>query len=253
MKYIFGNWKMNGLGKEAFLLAQGVAMSPVPENAKAAIFPPFTSLHIAREQLKGSKIHLGAQDCSAEKSGAYTGDISAAMLKDTGCEYVLVGHSERRTLHGEKDDMIRRKALAAIAAGLKPVICVGENLAERESGNYLQIITNQAKNSLPSLTHSHDFLIAYEPVWAIGSGKTPTIAEISEVHKTIASLLYHDTSVSGHSVQTAVLYGGSVKAANAGEIMETQGVDGVLVGGASLNADEFGKIIAEMGNLCTQY
>lgn len=244
MKYVLGNWKMNGSANEATALARAAAAVPPQKTVKIALFPPFTTLHLARQVLHGSQVSLGAQDCNPEKSGAFTGDISADMLKEAGCGYVIVGHSERRTLHGETDELVKRKAVAAIAAGLIPVICVGENLAERESGNYLKIIDNQVKNSLPSLTHSEKFLIAYEPVWAIGSGKTPTPSQIAEVHKTIASLLNHDTSVADNSsVRTAIMYGGSVKAANAREIMGCDCVDGVLVGGASLKADEFTKII----------
>ena len=166
------------------------------------------------------------------------------MLKDCGCKYVLAGHSERRSLHQETDEAVRNKAISAIKAGLIPVICVGEGLAERESGKYLQVITRQVEQSVPSLTCSGSYLIAYEPVWAIGSGKIPTLPEISEVHKTIASLLYHDTSVAGKVAGLPpILYGGSVKAANARAIMATEGVDGVLVGGASLKTEEFGLII----------
>lgn len=243
MKYILGNWKMNGLCEETAVLAHEIALQPVHQSTNVIIFPPFTSIHIAKKELSGSKIALGAQDVSPEREGAFTGDISASMLKESGCKYVLVGHSERRLLHGENNEIVRKKATGAIANGLKPVICVGENLAERESGNYLQIIRDQVTHSLPSLTHSDSYLIAYEPVWAIGSGKTPTIRQITEVHKTIASLLYRDKSVAGETAITPILYGGSVKATNAREILSSEGVDGVLVGGASLKADEFCKII----------
>lgn len=238
MKYIFGNWKMNGF-TEAAALSRSLASKPIPPSATVAIFPPFVSLQTAAKELSGSKIKLGAQDVSAEKSGAFTGDISAEMLKNLGCDYVIVGHSERRALHGESDALVKSKATAAIAAGLKPVICVGESIKERDSGKYLEVITRQIKDSVPSV-NSDSYIIAYEPIWAIGSGKTPSCAQITEVHKTIASLLYRDT-------RAAILYGGSVKASNASEILKSDGVDGVLVGGASLSADEFGKII-EAGN-----
>ncbi len=247
MKYVFGNWKMNGIHEEAVALAKAVGTTKPQKYTQVAIFPPFINLHLVKKALSRSSIALGAQDCSPEENGAFTGDISAGMLKDAGCKYVLVGHSERRTLHGESDETVRNKAIAAIKARLVPVICVGENLAERESGKYLQVITRQVEQSVPSLTNPSSYLIAYEPVWAIGSGKTPILAEISEAHKTIASLLYHDTSKADK--KTAILYGGSVKANNACEIMATEGVDGVLVGGASLKADEFGKIIEAAGSI----
>lgn len=244
MKVILGNWKMNGGHNEASALARAVAAFALPVSAEVAVFPPFTNLDIVSKELSGTKIKLGAQDCSQEPAGAFTGEISADMLKECGCTYVIIGHSERRARHGESDNIVKNKALSAIKSGLKPVICVGENLEERESGRYLQVITSQVRNSLPSLVHSDGYLIAYEPVWAIGTGKIATLPEITEVHKTIASLLYRDTSVAGNNtVKTAILYGGSVKASNAREIMSGDGVDGVLVGGASLNASEFGRII----------
>jgi triosephosphate isomerase len=161
------------------------------------------------------------------------------MLKEVSCGYVIVGHSERRALHGETDAQVRAKAEAAIAAGLIPVICVGENLGDRESGNHLNVITYQVGNSLPKAAAS-GFIVAYEPVWAIGSGKTPTPEQISEAHKTIASVLSYATS----GAALGVVYGGSVKVANAREILKTPGVSGVLVGGASLKAEEFSAIIA---------
>ncbi|HEU5046385.1 MAG TPA: triose-phosphate isomerase [Rickettsiales bacterium] len=249
MKYILGNWKMNATHAEAAVLARTLAALPVPGNVKTALFPPFTSLHIVAEAASGSALGLGAQDCSIEEKGAFTGEISASMLKDSGCNYVIVGHSERRTLHGETSATVKRKAEAAIRAGLVPVICVGEHSAERESGNYLQVISRQVEESLPALACDM-LVIAYEPVWAIGTGKIPSVSDITEVHKTIASLLYRATSVAVNApAKTAIVYGGSVKAANAREILAAEAVDGVLVGGASLNADEFGKIIESAGSL----
>ncbi len=235
---------MHGQKKQAIELTQAIVAFKIPENVKTAVFPPFTSLHIVASELIASKIALGAQDCSNEIGGAFTGDISTLMLAEAGCKYVIVGHSERRAQHNESSELVKHKAEAAISAGLIPVICVGENIGERESGTYLQAITKQTKDSLPSLAHSSKFIIAYEPVWAIGSGKTPSLAEITEVHKTIASLLSYDTSVAKHdAVKTAIVYGGSVKPENAREILASEGVDGVLVGGASLKAEEFCKII----------
>jgi triosephosphate isomerase len=238
-KYILGNWKMNGLRGQAAELAGKIAACPVPAGVEVVLFPPFTALGIAALQLAGKAVQLGAQDCSPETDGAFTGDISASMLKDAGCRYVILGHSERRTLHGETDALIKRKAGAALKAGLIPVICVGESLKERESGNYLKVVRAQVEKSLPEGA-TGGFLIAYEPVWAIGSGKTPTPAQISEVHKTIATVLSYATS----GAHTSIAYGGSVKAANAREILSCEGVDGVLVGGASLKAEEFCAIIA---------
>jgi len=233
---------MNGLRTDAVTLASAIAAQSVPEGVEVALFPPFTMLDTVALRLQSAGIGLGAQDCSAEAEGAFTGDISAGMLKDAGCKYVIVGHSERRMLHGETDELVKRKAQAAMKAGLVPVICVGESLAEREAGRHLQCVVAQVEKSLQTLVHSDAYLIAYEPVWAIGSGKTPTSAEITEMHKTIASRLTYATS----GARTAILYGGSVKAATAQGILASDGVDGVLVGGASLNAQEFGAIIASV-------
>ena len=244
MKYIFGNWKMHLTPQSAKALAGNLINLPDNTTVTTAVFPPFTLLHPIQGVIQHSSLKLGAQDCSPHAKGAFTGDISASMLSDAGCKYVLTGHSERRSVHKEDSQQVQAKAMAVIEQGLIPVICVGEDLTQRESGNYIEIITDQVKKSLPYLTHSNNYIIAYEPVWAIGTGKIPTLNEIEEVHKTIASLLYHDTSLAHNaSVKTAILYGGSVKASNAKEILSTQYVDGVLVGGASLDAEEFKAII----------
>jgi triosephosphate isomerase len=239
MKYILGNWKMNGTRAEARELARAVATCPVPGQTQVVLFPPSTLLSLVHRTLEDAPIALGAQDVSPEIDGAFTGEISAAMLKEVSCSYVLAGHSERRAGHGETDELVGRKAAAALKAGLIPVICVGESLTQRESGQYLGVIRSQVEKSLPKGTQG-GFIIAYEPVWAIGSGKTPTLAEIVEVHKTIASALSYATS----GAHLGIVYGGSVKAANAREILSGDGVDGVLVGGASLKANEFSAIIA---------
>lgn len=239
-RFIFGNWKMYGTQASAASLTGALTKLTPPEHVKVAIFPPFTLLAEAGKA-KGSRLAIGGQDCSERRAeGAYTGEISAAMLKEAGCAYVLVGHSERRQIHQESNALVKRKAEAAIEAGLVPVICVGESAEQRQSGKHLEIVANQVQQSLPSLAHSDKFLIAYEPVWAIGTGAVATLADIEEMHKTIASLLTYGTS----GARTAILYGGSVKAANAREILSAAGVDGVLVGGASLKADEFSAIIA---------
>lgn len=190
-----------------------------------------------------TSLALGAQDCSPEKQGAFTGDISALMLRDAGCRYVILGHSERRQLHGETSLLIQRKAIAALDAGLIPVICVGEQLRDRESGAYKDIILSQVRESMPENTPPTAVILAYEPVWAIGTGLTASPAQIEEVHKTIASSLTYGTS----GARAPILYGGSVKAAGAKEILNTPGVDGVLVGGASLKPEEFSAIIAASG------
>jgi triosephosphate isomerase len=238
MKYILGNWKMHGSRAQARELALAVAACPIPPQTRVALFPPFPLLSLVHRTLENAPVAVGGQDCSPEPQGAFTGDVSAAMLKEVSCSYVIVGHSERREGHGESDALVRRKAAAALTAGLIPVICVGENLEERESGRYLPVIMSQVEKSVPEAASG--FIIAYEPVWAIGSGRTPTLAQISEVHKTIASALSYATS----GALLGLVYGGSVKAANAREILSDDGVDGVLVGGASLKADEFSAIIA---------
>lgn len=229
-----------GTDKAQSLAAAMCALTP-PHEVKVAIFPAFVTIPAVAEVTGNSLIGLGAQDCSANAAdGAYTGEVSAAMLKDAGCDYVILGHSERRQYHGETNALIRRKAEAALAAGLTAVICVGESQAEREAGKHLTVISQQVNECLPSLAHNNSVIIAYEPVWAIGSGATPTLAEITEVHKTIASLLTYDTP----AARTAIVYGGSVKAANAKDILSANAVDGALVGGASLKPEEFSAIIS---------
>jgi triosephosphate isomerase len=238
-KYIFGNWKMNGLQAEAVKLADAIAAQTIPDNIEAVLFPPFISLFPVAQSLKSTSLKLGGQDCSLEERGAFTGDISAKMLKDVGCMYVILGHSERRVGHNESDVLVKSKAEAAIKEGLIPIICIGENIEERMEGKYLEYIESQVKHSVPVSAQPGSYILAYEPIWAIGSGKTPTIAEIVEVHKTIESVLSCATSSPG----TRVVYGGSVKTANAHAILTAEKVDGVLVGGASLDAKEFGSII----------
>jgi len=239
-KIILGNWKMCLLQQDAVALAKAVAACNAPAHAEIAVFPSAPFLLPVSAALQGSSVALGAQDCSPDAVGAFTGDVSAAMLRDAGCGYVIVGHSERRTLHQESSALVKAKAEAALQAGLTAVICVGESIEQRESGKYLAVIEAQITASLPALSGAGRIIVAYEPVWAIGSGRTPGIEEISEVHKTIASELTYATS----GARAAILYGGSVKAANAREIMAGECVDGVLVGGASLKADEFCAIIA---------
>jgi triosephosphate isomerase len=239
-KYIFGNWKMHGLRQEARALAEACARLALPEacpdNCISALFPPFTALDLVRAALEGSALALGAQTCSFERQGAFTGEVSASMLKDAGCRYVLAGHSERRTLHQETDAKVRAQAEAALRAGLIPVICVGECEEDRAQGLHLRVIEAQVRASVP---REGECLIAYEPIWAIGSGRTPDRAAIEEAHKTIASCVASATP----DASLPVLYGGSVKPENAQDILNMRGVDGLLVGGASLSAESFGAIL----------
>lgn len=240
-RFILGNWKMHlGAEKAKSLAAATCALTP-PQGVKVAVFPPYITIPAVAEVVGNSRVGLGAQDCSANATdGAFTGEVSATMLKDAGCDYVIIGHSERRQYHTETNALIRRKAEVALAAGLTAVICVGESQAERAAGKHLSVVSQQVKECLPSLAHNNSVIIAYEPVWAIGSGATPTLAEITQVHKTIASLLTYDTP----AARTAIVYGGSVKAANAKDILSADAVDGALVGGASLKPEEFSAIIS---------
>jgi len=251
-KLIAGNWKMNGLLDDAISLAEEIAQrmhraqelnEPTPPSCDLLVCPPFTLLYRVRDALAGSGVALGGQDCHDRPSGAHTGDISAVMLKDLGCSHVILGHSERRKDHGETDAQIRAKAVAALAAGLVPIVCVGETEAERESGAALAVISKQIDGSLPEIAQGEDLVIAYEPVWAIGTGKTATPADVAEVHGAIRAQV---TAHAGQDVAQTIkiLYGGSVKPDNAEELMATADVDGALVGGASLKAEDFWSIAA---------
>jgi triosephosphate isomerase (TIM) len=241
---VAGNWKMNGLSAS---LAEVEAMRRAADAGEAGVAelvvcPPATLLAQAAWKLRGGKLGLGAQDCHPEASGAFTGDISAPMLKDAGAAYVIVGHSERRTHHHETDQLVRAKAEAALKAGLTPIICIGETQAEREAGRQAAVVIRQLRRSLPPGATSETVVIAYEPVWAIGTGLTPTPGDIAVVHNGIRALL---TEIGGpSSAKTRILYGGSVKPANARELLELDNVDGALVGGASLKATDFLAIAA---------
>jgi triosephosphate isomerase len=242
---IAGNWKMNGLAAdlvEAEAMAKALAETPVA--ARVALCPPATLTARMAWALRQSSIEIGGQDCAVPPSGAFTGDISAAMLKDAGASLVILGHSERRAGHGEGDALIQAKALSAIAGGLEPIICVGETLEERQSGRAVEIVTRQIEGSVaPSITSA--FAVAYEPVWAIGTGLTPTLAEIEEIHAAIRAALAHGLGATGEGAP--ILYGGSVKPANAAEILKARDVGGALVGGASLKAADFLAIIRAAG------
>ena len=240
-KLAAGNWKMNGLKADGIALAAELAARAARDRLPCEILicPPATLLHPVASVLKGGAIGLGAQNCHAEPSGAHTGEISAAMLKDAGCRYVILGHSERRAEQGESDAIVRAKVGAARKAGLVAIVCIGETLAERDRGETIAVVTRQLQGSLPDGLGPAELVIAYEPVWAIGTGRTPTAAQIAEVHAHIRRTLA--TRV-GDSAAVRILYGGSVKPGNAVELMRIDDVDGALVGGASLVAEDFWQI-----------
>jgi len=237
---IAGNWKMNGVSaslSEALATAAGLGET----TARVAICPPATLVARAASALRETKVLVGGQDCRAEASGAFTGDIAASMLADAGASLVILGHSERRSGYGETDALVAAKAVAALAAGLEPIVCVGETLDERKAGKALEIVTGQVRGSLPAELAGKAFSVAYEPVWAIGTGLTPSIAEIEEVHVAIRATLVE--AFADHGLTAAILYGGSVKPSNAVEILHAAEVGGALVGGASLKAEDFLGII----------
>jgi triosephosphate isomerase (TIM) len=239
---IAGNWKMNGLARsldEARALA--AALDSQPPACRVALCPPATLVHRMAEVLGGTGVEIGGQDCRAESNGAFTGDISAEMLTDAGAALVILGHSERRTGYGETDQQVRAKAVAAMAAGLEPIICVGETLGQREAGEALAVVTAQVRGSLPDDIAAKAFAVAYEPVWAIGTGLTPTLEQIEEVHMAIRATLVELFGAAGAA--PPILYGGSVKPSNAGDILKVTDVGGALVGGASLKAEDFLGII----------
>lgn len=240
-KLAAGNWKMNGTSA-ALAELDTLAASHPAAPVDILICPPATLLHRASERVGGTEIAIGGQDCHAEVSGAHTGDLSAEMLKDSGASYVILGHSERREDHGEQNDDIRAKARAVMNAGLKAIICVGESLEQREAANTLDIIGGQMSGSIPDQSTGENLIVAYEPIWAIGTGKVPTLEEIGDVHDFIRARLERRFGEGvGRSVR--LLYGGSVKPGNAAEIFGVSNVDGALVGGASLKAEDFSGII----------
>jgi len=245
---IAANWKMNGLRREGRDLARALAGLKRAAGEPACdivVCPPATLLFELRDALQGVGIALGGQDCHGEAKGAHTGDISAELLADCGCGYVILGHSERRADHGESSEMVRMKVAAALRAGLRAILCVGESEEEREAGRALAVVGEQLSKSLPDGGGSADIIIAYEPVWAIGTGHIPSAAEIGEMHQHIRDL-FGELKTGGKS-GLRVLYGGSVKTENAGEILSIAGVDGALVGGASLSAENFWNICAHYG------
>ena len=239
--YIVGNWKMHGTRA---MLSEARAVDRAAERlmkVEVAIAPPFTLIHATRKE--ASLIGVGAQDCHAAEGGAHTGDVSAAMVKDAGAGFVILGHSERRADHGETDADVRAKAESALAVGLNLIICVGETEAERDAGTAEAVVARQLEGSLPQADGAAGKVtVAYEPVWAIGTGRTPTVEDIGAMHRAIRAKLVSSYGEDGAAVR--ILYGGSVKPDNAGELLTADEVGGALVGGASLTAESFLGIVA---------
>ena len=241
VKLIAGNWKMNGLAADlAEVQTLHDALADEPASCRVAICPPST-LITRMAAPAGALIEIGGQDCRAEAGGAFTGGVSAAMLRDAGAGLVIVGHSERRQEFGESDALVASKAEAAAEAGLQPIICVGETLAQREAGEAVEVVRRQVMHSLPLAVAGKPFAVAYEPVWAIGTGLTPTLEQIEEVHRAVRGAMIERLGLAVATVP--ILYGGSVKPDNAREILATPEVGGALVGGASLKAKDFLAII----------
>ncbi len=242
VKLVAGNWKMNGLGASlGEVEALRVALAAEPAACRVALCPPATLIERMARAAAGSPIEIGGQDCRAETHGAFTGDISAPMLKDAGATLVILGHSERRQGHGESDLMVSARAEAALAAGLGPIICVGETLEQRQAGQAVAVVRSQIMASLPLSLTGRDFAVAYEPVWAIGTGLTPTLEQIEEVHRAVRAAMIERLGLA--IAATPILYGGSVKPDNAAEILAVPEVGGALVGGASLKTADFLGIV----------
>mgnify|MGYP001637529322 FL=1 len=242
VKLVAGNWKMNGLG--ASLAEAETLEKALKEQAAAcrvALCPPATLIDRMAQALKGGVVEIGGQDCHAETSGAYTGSVSAEMVRDAGAGLVILGHSERRAGFGETDADVAAKVEAALAAGLEPIICIGETLQQREAGQAVEVVSRQVAGSLPASLAGKAFAVAYEPVWAIGTGLTPTLEQIEEVHAAVRAAVVAKLGEGGRVAP--ILYGGSVKPSNAREILAVAEVGGALVGGASLKAEDFLGII----------
>ena len=240
-KLIAGNWKMNGLRADGLALARELARRAAARSlaADVLICPPFTLLTAAADAIAGSPIGLGAQDCHTRQHGAHTGDIGAPMLKDAGSSHVILGHSERRADHHESDALIRAKVEAAREAGLIAILCVGETAQERDAGRALEVVSRQLAGSLPDAMSAAQLVIAYEPVWAIGTGRTPSAGDVAAVHAHLRAELKGRVAA---PAEVRLLYGGSVKPGNARELLHVADVDGALVGGASLVAADFWAI-----------
>ncbi len=237
---VAGNWKMNGLRTSARVLEEIHAGYTPGLKAKVelAVCLPATLIGHCAQASVGSRVAIGGQDCHAKESGAFTGDLSAEMLADAGATYVIVGHSERRQYHKEKDQDVCAKAVAAHRAGLTAIVCVGETREEREAGKALAVVKKQLRGSIPVDSNSQNLVVAYEPVWAIGTGLTPTAADVAEVHAAIRDELRRLVG-KADAPKVRILYGGSVKPSNAAELMAVENVNGALVGGASLVAADF--------------
>lgn len=242
-KLAAGNWKMNGTGP-ALDEARALASAHPTPAVGVLLCPPATLVHRMAEALAGTAIQTGGQDCHAAASGAHTGDVSADMLAEAGATHVILGHSERRADHGESDADVAAKITAATGAGLIAILCVGETEAQRDAGDTLSVVSSQIRGSLPDGIAPTQLVVAYEPVWAIGTGRTPTLAEIGEVHAHIRGEL--GTALGSAAGDIPLLYGGSVKPGNATEIFAVAEVDGALVGGASLKASDFSAIVSAL-------
>ncbi|MEM1429987.1 MAG: triose-phosphate isomerase [Pseudomonadota bacterium] len=242
-KLAAGNWKMNGTGA-ALAEAKALAAAHPAPGCEVLLCPPATLVHRMAEALAGTRILTGGQDCHAGASGAHTGDIAAEMLADAGAGHVILGHSERRADHDEQDADVAAKVDAARRAGLVAILCVGETEAQRDAGDTLDIVSSQLSGSLPGGITAAHLVVAYEPVWAIGTGRTPTLSEIAEVHDHLRDELA--TAIGSGARDVPLLYGGSVKPGNAAEIFAVSNVDGALVGGASLKAADFSAIVSAL-------
>jgi triosephosphate isomerase (TIM) len=235
---IAGNWKMNGLRSAMGEFDAMLAGTPdVAAKADLLVCPPATLIAALAERARGSRLAVGAQDCHPKASGPHTGDLSAEMLVDAGVSATIVGHSERRAEHGETDALVRQKAEAAWRAGLTAIVCIGETQAQRDAGQTLDICRGQLSGSLPEAARGNNLVVAYEPVWAIGTGLTPTVADVEQIHRFIREFLV--ARFGGEGAKIRILYGGSVKPSNVAELMAVANVNGALVGGASLKAADF--------------
>ena len=240
-KVVAGNWKMNTTVPEGVALAKAVveASAQVPSDVKLVIAPPFTHLYPVAEVVKDTAVGLSSQNCADKVKGAYTGEVAVDMLVSTGCQYVILGHSERRQYYGETDAKLVEKTKLALAAGLSPIFCIGEVLEERKEGRHIEVVTNQVKNVLFTLTAEEmaNVIIAYEPVWAIGTGETATAEQAQEIHAEIRKCLAEKFGALAEEI--TILYGGSCKPSNAKELFACPDIDGGLIGGAALKAEDF--------------
>ncbi|NRB02586.1 MAG: triose-phosphate isomerase [Rhodobacteraceae bacterium] len=242
-KLVAGNWKMNG-GASTLAGLNDLAAAYQEAPIDIAVCPPAPFLAHADHIVSGSAIEIGAQDCHTAASGAHTGDVAAGMLAELGCAYVIVGHSERRADHGETNATVAAKAQAVLDADMRPIICIGESLDQRKAGQTLEVVAEQLAQSVPDTEAVHQLVVAYEPIWAIGTGEVATIEQIAEVHGELRAQLVDRFGEEG--VGVPLLYGGSVKAGNAADIFDVAHVDGALVGGASLKPDDFMPIVNAM-------